>query len=170
MNEEITISFQPELKDQIRASIAHYRAGKLRICDRIAGSIAILTGLLILLLSGWQWWLAILLPLAIVEWSDFLHGHTLQAWIFFVRNPKFRERYSLAFHPEGIHFKTATINSTVAWTHYESVIEDSVIFLLRYGKSMYSVIPKRAFATEDDLCRFREMIRSRIQRYLKQKY
>jgi hypothetical protein len=65
---------------------------------------------------------------------------------------------------------TATINSTVAWTHYESVIEDSVIFLLRYGKSMYSVIPKRVFAAEDDLCRFREMIRSRIRNYLKQKF
>jgi hypothetical protein len=170
MSEEIAVSFQPELRDQIRASVAHYRAGRLRICDRVAGSLAFLAGLVTLFLSGWRWWLAILFPLAIMEWSDFLHGHTLQAWIFFLRNPKFRERYSLIFRPDGIHFKTATIDSALAWSFYDSVIEDSAVFLLRNGKSMYSVIPKRAFNTEDELCRFREMVRSRVQSYLTQKF
>ena len=170
MNEEITIQFRPELRDQIRASVVHYRSSAWRIADRIAGTMAVVAGLTLLLLDGWRWWLAILFPMALAEWSDFLHLHTLQAWVFFKRNPKFRDDYTLTFGAKALQFKTVTIDSKLAWSHYDETVEDSMLFLLRYGRGMYTVIPKRAFKDEDELNRFRDLIQAKIAKFKKQKF
>lgn len=165
MNDEIVIRFRPELRDQVHASVVHYRAGRLRICDRIAGTIGAMAGVTLFVVNGWRWWLAILIPVAIAEWSDVLHAHALQAWVSFKRNPKFRTEYALTFRPEGIRFKTATIDSNLDWSYYDGVVEDSRLFLLRYGKSLYTVIPKSAFTNEGDMDRFRELARMKIAAY-----
>jgi hypothetical protein len=170
MNEEMTIRFHPELTDQIRASIVLYRSSVWRICDRIAGTIAVISGITFFVLCGWQWWLAILVPVALSEWSDYLHLHTLQAWIFFKRNPKFRGEYILTFRPEGLHFKTTAIDSTLGWSYYDKILEDSVVFLLSYGKNMCTVIPKRVFKDEDEMNRFRNLIQTKITNYQKQRF
>ncbi len=170
MNEEIAVRFHPELRDQIRASMVLYRASIWRICDRIAGTIAVVAGVTLFVLWGWKWWLAILIPVALSEWSDFLHLHTVQAWIFFKRNPKFRGEYILTFHPEGLHFKTTAIDSTLGWSYYDNAIEDSAVFVLSYGKSMCTVIPKRAFRNEDEVIQFRNLIQSKISKYQRQRF
>jgi len=99
------LRFQPELRDQVHASVVHYRAGRLRICDRIAGTIGAMAGVTLFVVNGWRWWLAILIPVAIAEWSDILHAHTIQAWVIFKRNPKFRTEYALTFRPRGHPFQ-----------------------------------------------------------------
>lgn len=38
--------------------------------------------------------------------------------VVFRREPKFRDDYSLAFSPEGIHFRTAHIDSQLQWSLY----------------------------------------------------
>ncbi len=54
--ENIVVRFQPELRDQIRASIVHYRAGAVRICDRVAGTAMLVAGLTLFIVGGWPWW------------------------------------------------------------------------------------------------------------------
>lgn len=169
--ENIVIRFQPELADQIRASMVHYRAGTLRICDRVAGTAALVAGLTLLVVGGWPWWsLAVFCFIGFAEWSDVFHGHTLRAWLSFKRNRKFRDEYMITFAPEGLHFKTVSIDSNVAWSLYDSDVEDSVVFLLMTGKSFYSVIPKRAFKNEDEVNRFREMVQAAVPKYDKQRF
>ena len=108
--------------------------------------------------------------MALAEWSDLLHLHTLQTWVFFKRNPKFREEYILAFGSEGLHFKTTSIDSTLVWSYYDRVIEDAELFLLMYGKCMYTVIPKKAFKDEDEINRFRCLIQENIPNFKKQRF
>jgi len=170
MNEAIVIHFRPELRDQIWGSIVHYRAGRTWVRDRIVGTIALVAGLMVYSQSGWRWWLAILFAIGIAEWTDFLHAHTLRAWFSFARDPKFSEDYTLGFAPEGLHFKTATIDSIIAWSHFDRAIEDSELFLLMTGRSMYSVIPRRAFAGENEVDRFRELIQQMIPAYSRQNF
>ena len=123
--DSIVIRFQPELRDQIRASIVNYRAGVLRACDRIAGTAALAAGLTLFVVSGWPWSLPVLLCfIGLAEWSDVFHAHTLRAWLSFKRNRKFRDEYTLTFTPDGVHFKTVLIDSNIAWTLYDSVLED----------------------------------------------
>jgi hypothetical protein len=104
------------------------------------------------------------------EWSDLFHAHTRRAWLSFKRNKKFRDEYMLTFMLDGLHFKTATIDSVVIWSHYDRVIEDSEIFLLMSGGSMYSAIPKRAFQGEDEVNRFRGIVKAAIPIYCKQRF
>jgi hypothetical protein len=169
--ENIVIRFWPELRDQIRASIAHYRAGILRTCDRIAGTAALVAGFTFFLFCGLPWWsLAVFCFVGFAEWSDIFHAHTLRAWLSFKRNKKFRHEFTVTFSREGMHFKTVSIDSNIAWSLYDSVIEDSVIFLLMSGKSMWSVIPKRAFKDEDEANQFRTIVQAAIPKYNKQRF
>jgi hypothetical protein len=167
----IVVRFQPEMRDHLRASTAIYREGRLRTCDRVAGTVAFVAMLTLLVVGGWPWWLSVVIGLVgIAEWSDVFHGHTVGAWLSFKRNKTFRDEYMITFIPEGLHFKTVSIDSNVTWSFYDSVVEDSKLFLLRSGKSSSSVIPKRAFAGNDEIDRFRTMVQAAIPNYSKQRF
>lgn len=75
---------------------------------------------------------------------------------------KYREGYHLAFSDEGIHFKTASINSELAWSTYSEVWENAAFFYLTTGPQAYTIIPKRAFADEGQLEAFRRLAGARI--------
>lgn len=66
--------------------------------------------------------------------------------ISFRGQPKFRADYSLRFSPQGIHFRTAHIDSDLQWGMYTSALVDaSYSFILYYGSQQFTVIPKRVF-------------------------
>lgn len=105
----------------------------------------------------------VLFPVAaILEWFDLLSISPLQVYVGFKSNPKFREKYSLEFCDEGIAFKTASIDSKLKWSHYNKTLESKRFFLLVYGRNMYMTIPKSAFASGDDIGKFRLLIEKLI--------
>ncbi len=72
--------------------------------------------------------------------------------ISFRSQPKFRDDYSLRFSPQGIHFRTAHIDSDLQWGMYTSALVDAYSFILYYGSQQFTVIPKRVlgrFAASD---------------------
>jgi hypothetical protein len=91
-----------------------------------------------------------------------LSPRPLQIRIAFKRIPKFRERYLLIFNEEGIHFKTSTIDTKLAWRHYNRLIEDDRLFLLVYARGMYTVIPKSAFPDRGEIEQFRELVGKKL--------
>ena len=100
-----------------------------------------------------------------MEWFDLLSLRTLQIRLWFKREPKFREEYRLTFAPEQIRFQTASIDSTLQWSHYGRVLEGTSVFLLIYGKGLYTVIPKRSFTSEAHLEAFRTLVKEKIPEY-----
>lgn len=65
--------------------------------------------------------------------------------IVFRSQPKFRDDYSLRFSPQGIHFRTAHIDSDLQWGIYTSALVDAHSCILYYGSRQFTVIPKRVF-------------------------
>jgi hypothetical protein len=65
--------------------------------------------------------------------------------IGFRREPKFRDDYALTFSPQGVHFRTAHIDSHLQWSMYTSALVDAHSFVLYYGSQHFTVIPKRVF-------------------------
>jgi len=63
----------------------------------------------------------------------------------FRRQPKFRDEYSLTFSPEGIHFRTAHIDSQLQWSLYSHALKDGHSFVLYYGSQQFTIIPRRVF-------------------------
>lgn len=65
--------------------------------------------------------------------------------IAFRREPKFRNDYSLTLSADGIHFRTAHIDSRVQWSLYSRALIDDHSFLLYHGSRDFTLIPRRVF-------------------------
>ncbi len=158
----IAVSYEPTLLEQIHAVRAYDATGSASKVNKIVAGLLLAFGIWSVSAAGAQWWAFLPFPLAVIEWFDLLSIRPLQARIAFRTNPKFRERYEIEFGDKGIHFKTPTIDSEIAWSHYSKVVETDRVFLLVYGRSMYSVIPKRAFSGTEEVDAFRSMVNHRI--------
>jgi hypothetical protein len=162
--EPITVNFMNELKDHLEAQRMFYKESFLSKADKVVAVLLFVVGAYSVSAVGLRWWTVIWFPLAVMEWFNLLTLDRLRTRIWFRRNPKFREEYCLTFSRESIHFKTAAIDSTLQWSHYERVMESSMLFLLMYGKGLYTLIPKRCFHSDDELNAFRVLLKEKIPR------
>lgn len=154
----ISISFVNELKDHIAAQRLLYSHGALAKLDKVVALLLFGVGVCGVAFVGLYWWTIIWFPLAVAEWFDLLSLSRWRTKVEFQRNPKFREEYHLTFSRENIHFKTATLDSVLQWTHYERAIESPDLFLLMYGKGLYTLIPKRCFHSNEEMNGFRALL------------
>lgn len=156
----ISIRFVNQVKDHVEAQRLLYDQSFLAKTDKAFAVFTVCWGVFSIFVSGFQWWTIILFPLALLGWFSF---SPLQKWktkVEFQRNPKFREEYHLTFTRENIHFKTASIDSNLQWTHYEKFIEGPDSFLLMYGKGLYTLVPKRAFHSVEEKNEFRALLQT----------
>jgi hypothetical protein len=77
----------------------------------------------------------------------------------FRREPKFRDEYSLTFSEEGVHFRTAHIDSHLQWKMYSRALIDKYSYVLYYGSNHFSVIPKRVFQSAEQQATFEELLK-----------
>ena len=76
----------------------------------------------------------------------------------FRREPKFRDEYSLTASPEGIHFRTAHVDSHLQWSMYSRALVDDHSYVLYYGSNQFTVIPKRVFESAGDQQAFEALL------------
>ncbi|NOT31346.1 MAG: YcxB family protein [Planctomycetes bacterium] len=160
--EAIVLEFVPSLSDHLHADRLEYAQGALSKVDKFVAVLLASTGVALLTTAGPRWWCFLPFPLAVLEWFDLLSIRPLQIRVFFLRNPKFRERYRLELSEDGIHFRTSTVDAHLAWSHYVQILESERVFLLGYGKRMYTVLPKRAFKDAAEIGRFRDLAQRKI--------
>ena len=78
--------------------------------------------------------------------------------LVFRREPKFRDEYSLAFSPDGIHFRTTHIDSQLHWSLYSHALIDTHSYMLYYGSRQFTVIPKRVFDSSEQQQAFEHLL------------
>jgi YcxB-like protein len=154
----INLSFRYSEGDYVRALRAHYRS-RLRL--RLDLAVAIVVGILGIYL--WPSFAGV----ASVAVSVLLVLMLVAAFfvippLVFRREPKFRDDYSLTFSSEGIHFRTAHIDSQLQWSMYSRALIDSYSYVLYYGSSQFSVIPRRVFRNVDEQREFEEMLAKHV--------
>jgi YcxB-like protein len=162
--DSISISFINQLKDHLEAQQILYRQGSWAKLDKVVAFLLFGFGIYCVVSIGFFWWTIIWFPLAVAEWFNWLSLSRWRTKIEFQRNPKFREEYQLTFSGENIHFATPSIDSTLQWTHYERVIESPNLFLLMYGKGLYTLVPKRCFNSNEEINAFRALVTQTIAR------
>jgi hypothetical protein len=160
----ITIEFDHRLDEHLRARRLYY--AKKSTFARIDKGVAIflaLVGLSSVWLAGVHWWSVIWFVLAPLEWFNLLSIEPLVVRYTFKRSAKFREHTRLSFAEENVHYKTASIDSTLDWSLFSGLIEDEALFLLSYqAPRMYAIIPKRAFPSEEARAEFRELVQKKL--------
>jgi hypothetical protein len=162
MDSTIHLSFRYSERDYVRAMRAHY-ASRLRL--KLDAVVAVATAVLGIYL--WHsldspWWGVGLVCLSAVLVLMLVGAFSVIPKLNFRREPKFRDEYSLAFSPEGIHFRTAHIDSHLQWSMYSRALVDAHSFILYHGTNSFTVIPKRVFETPEQLALCDRLISEKI--------
>ncbi len=160
--EPVILEFDNRLGEHLAAERLYYRSTFWWKADKVVAVLLLVFGILLVSGAGFRWWTVVWFPLAIIEWFNLLSVRPLQIRFFFNRNPKFLEKYHLTFSDSGIDFKTKSLESKIAWTHYTRVLENDLVILLIYGTRMYTVIPRRAFSDGGQHVRFMSLVRRHV--------
>ncbi len=118
MNSTIHLSFRYTESDYVRALRAHY-ASHLRL--RLDGVVTVVlagVGTYLWCVSSLQWLGLACVGISVVFALLLIAAFTVIPPLAFRREPKFRDEYSLTFSPEGIHFRTAHLDSRLQWGMY----------------------------------------------------
>jgi hypothetical protein len=81
------------------------------------------------------------------------------------QEPKYTSEQAWQFSESGVQSKTAFGESKREWQVYPKVAEDAKYFILFLPSNAYTPIPKRAFASADELIRFRALLKRKVARW-----
>ncbi len=158
MSSSINLSFRYTERDYVRALRAHY-ASHLHLRLDIAVTVLLGgIGVYFWRLPSRHWLGIVCIAIAIVFGLLLVAAFTIIPPLAFRRSPKFRDDYSLTFSPEGIHFRTAHIDSQLQWSIYSSALIDAHSYILYYGSRQFSVLPKRVFQTVEQQQTFEQLL------------
>jgi len=106
-------------------------------------------------------WRMLILP-AIFFYFYFVAPH-LTARSILKQSANLRSAIHYTISDDGITQEAATSQSQLGWATYIKAQETKDFFLLYMRKSMAHSIPKRAFASADEISQFREMLRRHVK-------
>ena len=108
------------------------------------------------------WFGAVFVLFGLLEAFNLLPAAVLMTFIDFKMNPKFRQEYELTLTGEHLRFRTLAIDSTLNWSLYSGVLETPKVFVLTMANRMSTVIPKRAFSSDEQLQEARQLLSTAI--------
>jgi hypothetical protein len=86
----------------------------------------------------------------------------VQPYFMVKRNPHFTSEYTVQFSEIGINVRTVDIDSKLGWGLFTRLLENNSTYLI-CGKSMFIVIPKSAFPTEESRLQALIFLKEKIQ-------
>jgi len=162
VNSTINLSFRYAESDYVRALRAHY-ASHLRLRLDTVVTVALAGFGIYLWRSPSLHWLGLASVIISVAFALMLvAAFTVVPPLAFRREPKFRDDYSLTFSPEGIHFRTAHIDSHLQWSMYSRALIASHSYVLYYGSRQFTVIPKRVFESAEQQQAFEQLLTQHV--------
>ena len=166
MNDVVHLSFRYEEVDYVRALRAHYKTRLHLRLDLVIVLLLIGAGLYLWSSPNLHWSGVVALGLA--GFFVLLLGTAffIIPPIAFRREPRFRDDYSLEFSAEGIHFRTAHIDSQLSWSLYSKALVDAHSFILYYGTNSFTLIPRRVFQSVEQRQMFEEMLSKHVAKIL----
>lgn len=66
---------------------------------------------------------------------------------------------------EQLKMQTINCESSVKWQLYIKAIETKNLFMLYPSKALFHLIPKRAFSSDEEVKEFRELLRTKIEKF-----
>lgn len=162
MSEAISLSFRYSESDYVRALRAHY-SSRLRVrFDIVAAIVVAVLGAYFWHSSDYHWLAVISVAAPVVLVLMLFAAFVVIPPLAFRSQAKFRDDYSLTFSQEGIHFRTAHIDSQLAWNLYSRALIDGHSYVLYYGSRRFTVIPKRVFQGAEQQKIFEQLLTQRV--------
>jgi YcxB-like protein len=162
MNSTVNLSFRYLQSDIVRAMRAHY-ASRLRLWLDIPMIVVLAAlGVYSWRSPGLQWLSIVSIVASAVFALILVAAFAIIPPLLFRRQPKFRDEYSLTFSPDGIHFRTAHIDSQLQWSIYSRALVDATSYVLYYGLGSFTVIPKRVFQSAEQQEAFEQLLAQKV--------
>jgi hypothetical protein len=162
VNSAVNISFRYVESDYIRALRAHY-ASVLRLrLDMIVVVALAAIGVYLWQSPSSRWFGVACVSAATLFSLMLVAAFTVIPRLAFRRKPKFRDEYSLELSPQGIHFRTAHINSQLQWSMYSRALVDAHSYVLYHGSRQFTVIPKRVFQSSEQRQAFEQLLAQNV--------
>ena len=79
------------------------------------------------------------------------------------RKPILQAEHHVTFTPDGIHYQMDHVESELDWRYFLRWAETEAGFLLIREADVFSLIPKRAFASRAQLDEFRRLLISKLR-------
>ncbi len=167
MNSTINLSFRYSESDYVRALRAHYGSHLHLRIDIVATVVLIGTGAYLWPSPSLHRLGLVFVAVAFAFALMLVAAFAVIPSLAFRRERKFRDDYSLTFSPEGIHFRTAHIDSQLQWGMYSRALIDAHSYVLYYGSRQFTVIPKRVFQSSEQQHAFEQLLAQHIARIVR---
>lgn len=146
---------------------AHYFSVLRPRLDAILAILLFAVGIYYWRLADMRWFGIFCLGASAVLLLILVVAFTVIPNLAFRQQPKYRDDYSLTFSPEGVHFRTAHIDSQLQWSLYSRALVDAGSYLLYYGARQFSIIPKRVFQNEGQRKEFDRLLSQNVARVVR---
>lgn len=167
MNSTINLSFRYVESDYVRALRAHY-ASHLRLrLDIVVAVVLVSVGVYLWQSPSLHWLGLACIVISAAFALMLIAAFTVIPPLAFRRESKFRDDYSLMFSPEGIHFRTAHIDSQLQWSMYSRALVDAHSYVLYYGSRNFTVIPKRVFESVEQQQAFDQLLTQHVSQIVR---
>lgn len=167
MNSTVNLSFRYSESDYVRALRAHYTSRlRLRV-DAVVTVVLVGVGAYLWCLPSLRWLGVACVAIAVVFALILIAAFTVLPPLVFRREPKFRDEYSMTFSADGIHFRTAHIDSQLQWSLYSRALVDAHSYVLYYGSRQFTVIPKRVFQGAEQQQAFEQLLTQHVSQIVR---
>lgn len=79
--------------------------------------------------------------------------------------PNLHHPISFEANAEILQIKTINSESSIQWQLYTKAVETKNLFMLYQGKRLFYILPKRAFSSNEQVEEFRELVRTKIEKF-----
>jgi len=167
MESEIRLKFCYSEKDYVRAVRSHYKS-RLRLkLDIFVILFTLAVGIYSLRSLGSHLFGIGLIALSCILAAMLSAAFGVVPYVLFRTQKKLHDEYGLVFSSQGIHFRTADIDSRLQWNLYNEALIDRYSYVLYYGHRQFTVIPKRVFQDLQQLRAFDKLLEEKIAKIVR---
>ncbi len=156
----MTVKYRITESDFMTAYEAFWRSRNLGGKTELVSAImAISGGLLLLWLDNSLGWLLVSSGAAlgaVVPLRQFLHRRAYR------ENRAYSGDTTVRFSDDQIDVSNPIGESDLNWSFYQSALESDDFFMPMISKRSFSIIPKRVFASEEEMDSFRSLLESKL--------
>lgn len=131
---------------------------------RIWGAVLMLLGSFVFFLGGLGIYLGAYVFLVGV--NLLIGAHWVHRWVSkrkWEGEPLYHTEHEVALSEDGVYFRMGQIESNLDWMYYQRLVESPDGLLLVYGNDSFNLLPKRAFAEETLLNKFRAIAQKKLK-------
>lgn len=165
MNHEIIVEATLELKDVQELNLFFTRTSRLMLAVVF---FLIVIGIVLLVdesRTGMEFMIAVLLDLLLSVILWFVYGWSIRRKSVkaFLSDQLMRRRHTFVFSETGFQYASDSESGKVRWNEIYEVRESRNLFLILLSTSRTLIMPKDAFATEQDRIYFKGIVESNVK-------